>query len=172
VDRFQDEAAVEAPCEGAEVAPQMLGADHTVGGQEAVLDVGQHRIRPAKGRVACSSATGTSDMALMDDARLLGNAAKPLAAVADDGGSGRDLGAQAFGFAGAEPAHDLQAGVEWPSVRSGLEIPSRRPSSMLDRPFLPWASRCMARNHTRIGSLVPCRIVPAISDAWYRHRRH
>ena len=134
---FKTKRRFEAPCEGAEVAPQMLGADHTVGGQEAVLDVGQHRIRPAKGRVACSSATGTSDMALMDDARLLGNAAKPLAAVADDGGSGRDLGAQAFGFAGAEPAHDLQAGVEWPSVRSGLDRDDegRVSASTAPRPF-------------------------------------
>ena len=32
------------------------------------------------------------------------------------------------------------------------------------QPFLAWASRCMARNHTRIGSSVPCRTVPAISD--------
>ena len=76
-------------------------------------------------------------MALMDDARLLGNAAKPLAAVADDGGSGRDLGAQAFGFAGAEPAHDLQAGVEWPSVRSGLDRDDegRVSASTAPRPF-------------------------------------
>ena len=32
-------------------------------------------------------------MALVDDARLLGNTAKPLAAIADDGGSGLDAGA-------------------------------------------------------------------------------
>jgi hypothetical protein len=45
-----------------------------------------------------------------------------------------------------------------------VEMPSRRPRSILDRPFLPWASRRMARNHTRIDSLVPCKIVPAISE--------
>ena len=33
------------------------------------------------------------DVTLVDDARLLGNAAKPLAAVADDGGSSLDAGA-------------------------------------------------------------------------------
>ena len=59
-------------------------------------------------------------MALVDDARLLGNAAKPLAAVADDGGSGRDAGAQPPGFAGLEPAHDLQAGVQRSAVARGL----------------------------------------------------
>ena len=42
VDGFQDEAAVEAPSEGAEVTRQMFGTDHTVSGQEAVLDVGEH----------------------------------------------------------------------------------------------------------------------------------
>ena len=41
MDRFQDEAAVEAPSEGAEVTRQMFGADHTVRGHEAVLDVGE-----------------------------------------------------------------------------------------------------------------------------------
>ncbi len=37
--------------------------------------------------------TGAGDVALVDDPRLLGDAAKPLAAVADDRGSGRDPGA-------------------------------------------------------------------------------
>src|SRR5271169_6981041 len=35
-----------------EVTWQMFGADHTVGGQEAVLDVSEHRVRPVEGRVA------------------------------------------------------------------------------------------------------------------------
>ena len=43
--------------------------------------------------VACGSAIGAGDMAFMDDTRLLGNAAKPLAAVADDSRSGHDAGA-------------------------------------------------------------------------------
>ena len=93
VDCFQDKAAVEAPGECAEVARQMFGVDHAVRGQEAVLDVGQHRVRPAEGGVARGGAIGAGDMALVDDARLLGNAAKPLAAVADDGRSGLDTGA-------------------------------------------------------------------------------
>ena len=48
----------------------------------------------------------------MDDTRLLGNAAKPLAAIADDSRSGRDAGAQPFGFASLEAAHDLKAGMQ------------------------------------------------------------
>jgi hypothetical protein len=71
----------------------MFGADHTVRGHEAVLDVGEHRVRPAEGRVASSGATGAGNVALVDDPRLLGDSAKPLAAVADDGGSGHDAGA-------------------------------------------------------------------------------
>jgi hypothetical protein len=82
VDCFQDKAAVEAPGECSEVARQMFGVDHTVRGQEAVLDVRQHRVRPAEGRVARCSAIGAGDVSLMGDARLLGNAAKPLAAIA------------------------------------------------------------------------------------------
>ena len=111
MDRFQDKAAVEAPGEGAEVTWQMFGADHAMRGQEAVLDIGQHRVRPAEGRVARSPAIGAGDVALMDDTRLFGNAAKPLATVADDGGSGLDTGAQALGFTGPEPTHHLQASV-------------------------------------------------------------
>ena len=123
---FKDEAAVEAPSEGAEIARQVFGADHTVGGQEAVLDVSEHRVRPAEGRVAGSGATGASDVALVDDTRLLGDTAKPLAAVADDRGSGRDTGAQAFGFAGPKSAHDLEAGVQRPTVRGGLDRDDKR----------------------------------------------
>jgi len=67
VDGFQDKAAVEAPGEGAEVARQMFGGDHSVGGEQAVLDIGEHGVRPAEGRVACSSAIGAGDVALMDD---------------------------------------------------------------------------------------------------------
>src|SRR5271169_6454716 len=104
-------AAVEAPSEGAEVTWQMFGADRAVRGQEAVLDVGEHGVCPAEGRVARRPAIGAGDVALMDDARRFGDAAKPLTAVADDGGSGLDGGAQALGFAGSEAAHHLQASV-------------------------------------------------------------
>src|SRR5260370_23241180 len=121
MDGFQDKAAVEAPGECAEVAWQMFGVDHTMRGQEAVLDIGQHCVRPAEGRVARSGAIGAGDMSLMKNARLLGNAAKPLAAIANDGGSGRDTRTQPLGFAGLEPAHDLEAGVQWPAVRGGLD---------------------------------------------------
>ena len=93
MDGFQDEAAVESPGECAEVARQMFGVDHAVCGQEAVLDVRQHRVRPAEGGVARGGAIGTGDMSLMVDARLLGNASKPLAAIADDSRSGLDTGA-------------------------------------------------------------------------------
>ena len=88
MDGFQDKTAVEAPGECAEVARQMFGVDHTVRGQEAVLDVRQHRVGPAESRVARSGAIGAGDMSLMANARLFGNAAKPLAAIADHGGSG------------------------------------------------------------------------------------
>ena len=93
MDCFEDKASVETPGEGAEVARQMFGGDHAVGGEQAVLDIGEHRVCPAEGRVACGSAIGAGDMALMGDPRLLGNAAKPLAAVADDRRSGHDAGA-------------------------------------------------------------------------------
>src|SRR5262249_26693425 len=86
VDCFEDKASVETPGEGAEVTWQMFGADHAMRGQQAVLDIGQHRVCPAEGRVARSSAIGTGDVSLMDDARRFGDAAKPLAAVANDGG--------------------------------------------------------------------------------------
>jgi hypothetical protein len=68
----------------------MLGADHAMDGQEAVLDVGQHRVRPAEGRMAHRPAIGAGDVALMDETRPFGDAAKPQAAVADDGCSGGD----------------------------------------------------------------------------------
>ena len=88
MDGFQDKTAVEAPGECAEVAWQMFGVDHTMRGQEAVLDVGQHCVRPAEGRVARCGAIGAGDMSLMVDAGLFGDASKPLAAIADDSGSG------------------------------------------------------------------------------------
>src|SRR3982074_842590 len=88
----------------------MFGVDHTMRGQEAVLDVRQHGVRPAEGRVARCGAIGAGDVSLMENARLLGNAAKPLAAIADDGGSGGDTRAQPLGFPGLAPAHDLEAG--------------------------------------------------------------
>jgi hypothetical protein len=91
VDRFQDEAAVETPGEGAEVARQMLGADDAVGGQQAVFDVGEHGVRPAEGRVAGAGAAAAGDMAFMHDAWLFGDAPEPLATVADDGGSSLDI---------------------------------------------------------------------------------
>jgi len=57
----------------------------------------------------------------VDEPRLRGNAAKPLAAVADDSGPGLDVGAQPFGFAGLKPAHDLQACVKRPPVGGSLD---------------------------------------------------
>jgi hypothetical protein len=71
----------------------MFGGDHPVGGEQAVLDIGEHGVRPAEGRVACGSAIGAGDVAFMDDTLLLSNAAKPLAAVADDSRPGHDTGA-------------------------------------------------------------------------------
>ena len=111
VDCFQDEAAVEAPGEGAEVARQVFGRDGAMGGQEAVFDVGEHGVRPAEGGVTRGGATGASDVALVDDTRLVSNATKPLPAVADHSGSGFDAGAQPLGFGGLEPPDNLQAGV-------------------------------------------------------------
>src|SRR4051794_18369293 len=89
----KDEAAVEAPGEGAEVAREVLGRDGAVGGQEAVFDVGEHGICPAEGGVSGGGAIGAGDVALVGDTRLPRNATKPLPAVADDGGSGFDTGA-------------------------------------------------------------------------------
>lgn len=82
-----------------------------MGGHEAVLDIGQHRVRPAEGRGALRPSIGAGSVALMDDARLFGDAAKSLATVANDGGSGFDTIARAFGFNGSEAAHHLQASV-------------------------------------------------------------
>ena len=121
MDRPQDKTAIEAPGEGAEVARQMLGGDGAVRGEEAVLDVGEHGVRPAEGRVAGAGAVGAGDVAFMNDAGLLGDAAKPLAAVADDGGSRLDIRAQPFGFDRLEPAYDLETGMQRPSVRGGLD---------------------------------------------------
>src|SRR5215472_358149 len=62
----------------------MFGANHAMGGQQAVLDIGQHRVRPAEGRVARRPTIRAGDVALMGDAWLFGDAAKPLAAVANE----------------------------------------------------------------------------------------
>src|SRR5271165_1824 len=104
----------------------MFGAALAMGGQKAVLDIGQHRVRPAEGGVARRLAIGAGDVALMDDARLFGDAAKPLAAVADDGGSGLDSGAQALGFAGSEATHHLQASMQRSTVICRLRPDSDR----------------------------------------------
>src|SRR3954471_4825805 len=93
VDCFQNEAAVEAPGEGAEVAREMFGRDGAVRGQEAVFDIGEHGICPAEGGVSGSGVIGAGDVTLVDETRLPRNALKPLLAVADDGGSGLDTGA-------------------------------------------------------------------------------
>src|SRR5215212_5856419 len=93
VDCFQNEAAVEAPGEGAEVAREMLGRDGAVGGQEAVFDVGEHGICPAEGGMSGGGAIGAGDVALVGDPRRVANATKPLPAVADEGRSGLDTGA-------------------------------------------------------------------------------
>src|SRR4051794_725756 len=93
VDCLQDDAAIEAPGEGAEVARQMFGRDGAVGSQEAVFDVGEHGIGPAEGGMSGGGATGAGDVALVGDAGLVGYATKPLPAVADDSGSGLDAGA-------------------------------------------------------------------------------
>src|SRR3954453_8398712 len=92
VDCFQDEAAIEAPGEGAEVARGMFGLDGAVRGQEAVFDVGEHGICPPEGGVSGGGAVGARDMALVADTRLPRNTTKPLPAVADDGRSSLDTG--------------------------------------------------------------------------------
>src|SRR3954466_8887660 len=92
VDSFQDKPTIEAPGKGAEIARQMFGLNGAVRGQNAVLDVGAHSVRPGERGVARGGTTGAGDVALVDDARLLRNTAKPLATIADDGGSGRDAG--------------------------------------------------------------------------------
>src|SRR3954466_15738022 len=111
MDCFQDEASVEAPSEGTEIARQMFGRDGAVRGQEAVFDVGEHGICPAEGGVSGGGAIGAGNVALVAETRLPRNALKPLPAVADDGGSGLDSGAYPLGFSGLEPPDDLQAGV-------------------------------------------------------------
>jgi len=70
--KTQDKTSVEAPAEAAEVARQMFGADHTVGGQETVFDVGEHGVRPAEGGMARGRAIGAGNVALMDETRLFG----------------------------------------------------------------------------------------------------
>ena len=111
MDGFEDIAAVEAPSEGTEVARQMFGADHTMRGQQAVLDVGEHGVRPTKGGVARGGSIGAGDMAFVGDTRLLANTTKPLTTIADDRRPGLDTGTQPFGFAGLETAHDLQTRI-------------------------------------------------------------
>src|SRR5215211_5344643 len=93
VNCFQNEAAIEGPGEGAEVAREMFGRDGAVCCQEAVFDVGEHGICPAEGGVSGGGATGAGDVALVADTRLPCNATKPLPAVADDGRSSLDTGA-------------------------------------------------------------------------------
>src|SRR3954470_16682065 len=90
VDCLQNKAAVEAPGEGAEVAREMFGRDSTVGGQEAVFDIGEHGIGPAEGGVSGGGTVGAGDVALVDETRLPRNALKPLPAVADNGRSSLD----------------------------------------------------------------------------------
>ena len=65
-------------------------------------------------------------MALMDDTRLFGDAAKPLAAVADDSGAGLDTGAQALGLTGSEATHHLQASMQRSTVIGGLDRDDKR----------------------------------------------
>jgi hypothetical protein len=71
----------------------MFGRDGAVRGQQAVFDVGEHGICPAKGGVSGGGAIGAGDVTLVGDTRLPRKATKPLPAVADDGGSGLDTGA-------------------------------------------------------------------------------
>ena len=89
----------------------MFGRDGAVGDQEAVFDIGEHGICPAEGGVSGSGTTGAGDVAFVSDTRLPRNATKPLPAVADDGGAGRDAGAKPLGFGGLEAPDNLQAGV-------------------------------------------------------------
>ena len=49
----------------------MFGRDGAMGGQEAVLDVGEQGIRPAEGGVWGSGATGAGDVALVGETRLV-----------------------------------------------------------------------------------------------------
>src|SRR5919107_6267487 len=51
-------------------------------------------------------------------------------------------------------------------------IPSRRPSSTELIPFLAVATSHIARNHVVSGSLVAWKMVPAVSETWWRQARH
>ena len=73
MDRFQDETAVEAPCEGAEIARQMLGTDYAVCRQQTVFDVGEHGVRPAERGVSRGGTTGAGDVSFVNETWLLGN---------------------------------------------------------------------------------------------------
>ena len=90
---FRTKRRLKRQAKAPKVARQMFGRDGAMRGQEAVFDVGEHGVCPAKGGMSGGGATGAGDVALVDDARLVGNATKPLPAVADDSGSGRDAGA-------------------------------------------------------------------------------
>ena len=50
--------------------------------------------------------------------------------------------------------------------------PSRRASSRLEIPFFDWVIRYIAWNQMVSGKLVEWKMVPAVSDAWCRQRRH
>ena len=51
-------------------------------------------------------------------------------------------------------------------------MPSRRPSSTELIPFLAVATSHIARNQLVSGSLVAWKIVPAVSETWWRQARH
>jgi hypothetical protein len=50
--------------------------------------------------------------------------------------------------------------------------PSLRPSSTELMPFLAVATSHMAKNQAVSGSLVAWKIVPAVSEVWWRQTRH
>src|SRR3954453_4549645 len=95
--------------------------------------------RDDEGRMAAPTAPGAFTGALAADIGVIDLDPRP--------GGAQLVAAVAFDHACISLCWTRQAAL--------VEIPSRRPSSILDSPFLPWASRCMARNHTRIGNLVP-----------------
>jgi hypothetical protein len=51
-------------------------------------------------------------------------------------------------------------------------MPSLRPSSTELMPFLAVATSRMARNQEVSGSLVAWKMVPAVSEVWWRQARH
>src|SRR5205814_6897056 len=56
--------------------------------------------------------------------------------------------------------------------RSVCLMPRRRPSSTELMPFLAVATSHIARNQLVSGSLVAWKIVPAVSETWWRQARH